>query len=256
MLLAIDIGNTNIKLGVWNGRSWVQQWRLRTVHHKTTDEYAVSVKGLLREHNLKHAIDAVIMASVVPPLTAVFAKLSEAYLGQTAVQINAQLDTGIAILTDDPTAVGADRIVNAAAAHVKYPGASIIVDMGTATKFELLTASGEFHGGVIAPGLRITADALASRAAQLRQVELVAPPQTIGKNTIHAIQSGLIYGYVGLVEGILERLLREHPDQGQPIQIIGTGGLIHHIAPHTDLFQFIDPSLTLTGLCIVHERVR
>lgn len=254
MLLAIDIGNSNIKLGVWNGRTWIHQHRLRTVREKTADEYGVSLQVLLREANA--AISQVMIASVVPPLTDIFLILSTRYLGQTAVLVNADTDTGIQISADNPAAVGADRIVNAVAAHVQYPGPSIVVDMGTATKFEIITADGDFPGGVIAPGLRIIADALAERAAQLRHVTLAAPPQTIGKNTIHAVQSGLIYGYVGLVEGLLQRLRREHPDQSQPIQIIGTGGLIRHIAPHVALFDHIDEQLTLTGLRLIGERIR
>ncbi len=256
MLLAIDIGNTNIKLGVWNGRIWLHQWRMQTAHEKTADEYGLAMRVLLREHHLVDAIDGVIMASVVPPLTATFSKMSEIYLGETAVMVSHTLDLGIDILMDEPAAVGADRLANAVAAHTTYPGAIIIVDMGTASKFEVLTASGAFHGGVIAPGLRIMANALVQRAAQLRHVELVAPPQIIGKNTVHAVQSGMIYGYVALVEGILRRLMAEHPDQGQPIQIIGTGGLLHHILAHTNLIDRVDESLTLMGLCIINERVR
>ncbi len=256
MLLAIDIGNTNIKLGVWNGRSWLHRWRMQTAHEKTADEYGLALRVLLREHGLIDAIDGVIMASVVPPLTATFAKVSENYLGETAVQVNYTLNLGIDILTDEPAAVGADRLANAVAVHTRYPGATIIVDMGTASKFEVLTTSGAFYGGVIAPGLRIMANALAQRAAQLRHVELVAPPQPIGKNTVHAVQSGLIYGYVGLVEGILRRLMAEHPDKGQTIQVVGTGGLLHHILPHTNLINKVDDTLTLMGLCIIDERVR
>ena len=255
MLLAIDIGNTNIKLGVWNGRSWEQRWRLRTDLSKTSDEYVISLSVLLRQHELTQAIDQVIMASVVPPLTRIFAIVCEQYLGQTAVQVNADLDTGIRILADDPYAVGADRIVNAAAVHHLYPGPAIVLDMGTATKFEIVTSSGEFHGGVIAPGLRIIADALASRAAQLGHVELAAPPHPIGRNTIHAIQSGLMHGYVGLIEGILQKVSAEHPEHAQSIQVIGTGGLISLIAPYTTVIDRTDDALTLTGLRIIADRV-
>lgn len=255
MLLAIDIGNTNIKLGVWNGRSWEQRWRLRTDLTKTSDEYEISLSVLLRKQKLDGKIDRVIMASVVPPLTRIFQMVCEQFLGETAVLVNADLDTGIRILADDPYAVGADRIVNVAAAHTLYPGPAVVIDMGTATKFEIVTTNGDFHGGVIAPGLRIIADALASRAAQLGHVELIPPPQVIGRNTIHAIQSGLIHGYVGLIEGILKQVFSQHPEQDQPIQVIGTGGLISVIAPHTKMIDRIDDSLTLTGLRLISERV-
>lgn len=255
MLLAIDIGNTNIKLGVWNGRSWEKRWRLRTELSKTSDEYEITLSVLLQRHRLTKAIDRVIMASVVPPLTRIFSIVCADFLGQTAVLVNADLDTGIQVLTDDPYAVGADRIVNAAAVHHLYPGPVIVVDMGTATKFEIVTTDGQFHGGVIAPGLRIIADALASRAAQLGHVELTAPPQAIGGNTVHAVQSGLIHGYVGLIEGILHKLFTEHPEHGQPIQVIGTGGLISLMMPYTDMIHRMDDSLTLTGLRIISERV-
>jgi len=255
MLLAIDIGNTNIKLGVWNGRSWEQRWRLRTDLTKTSDEYEISLSVLLRKDVLTSTIDRVIMASVVPPLTRIFQIVSEQFLGVTAVLVHADLDTGIRILADDPYAVGADRIVNVAAAHALYPGPAVVIDMGTATKFEIVTTNGEFHGGVIAPGLRIIADALASRAAQLGHVELIPPPQVIGRNTIHAIQSGLIHGYVGLIEGILKQVFSQHPEQAQPIQVIGTGGLISLISPYTTMIDRIDDSLTLTGLRIISERV-
>lgn len=256
MLLAIDIGNTNIKLGVWNGRFWQHRWRLLTAQEKTSDEYGLALRALLREHNLNGVVSQVIICSVVPAVTATLTEVSQSYLGAEALQVTAALDTGIQVQADDPSAVGADRIANAAAVHYQYPGPKIIVDMGTATKFEIVTGDGVFPGGVIAPGLRITADALASRAAQLRQVELCPPPTVIGTNTIHAVQSGLIYGYVGLVEGILNRLFREHPDQSAPCLVVGTGGLIDHIAPHTTLIRQIDNSLTLTGLRIINERVQ
>lgn len=256
MLLAIDIGNTNIKLGVWHGRSWRQQWRLRTAHEKTADEYRLALRVLLQEQQASGQIDRVIIASVVPALTETFTAVSQQTFSLTPLLVNAALDTGIRVLADDPAAVGADRIANAAAAHHQYDGPKIVIDMGTATKFEVITGGGDFVGGVIAPGLRITADALASRAAQLRQVELCAPPQTIGANTVHAMQSGLIHGYVGLIEGILRRLFTEHPDQSAPCRVIGAGGLIAHIAPYTQMIPLIDESLTLNGLRIISERVQ
>ena len=255
MLLAVDIGNTNITLGVWDGHIWCEQWRLRTDSVRTSDEYGATLNALLRDADLRKAIKHVILASVVPPLTVTFTRLSERYLGQTAVLVNHTLSLGIRISTDEPAKTGVDRVANAVAAFYLYPGPSIVIDMGTATKLDVVTAEGNFLGGVIAPGLGLAADALTSRAAQLSQVALMAPPQALGRNTIHAIQSGLVFGYVGLIEGMVARLIAEHPDNGRPITIIGTGGFIDLVAPHTAVFDVIDSSLTLSGLRIIHERL-
>lgn len=255
MLLAADIGNTNITLGVWDGQQWREQWRLRTEAGRTTDEYGATLNALLRDAGLKKAIQHVIIASVVPPLTQTFAALSERYWGLTAVIANHTLPTGIQVCTDEPAKTGVDRIANATAAFHLYPGPSLIIDMGTATKLDVVTAEGNFLGGVIAPGIRLAADALISHAAQLSQVTFTAPPQAIGRNTVHAIQSGLIFGYVSLIEGMISRLRAEHPDNGRPLHIIGTGGLIQLVVPHTAVFDIIDTSLTLSGLRIIHERL-
>jgi type III pantothenate kinase len=255
MLLAIDIGNTNITLGVCDGQAWRRQWRLLTVQEKTADEYGIVLKGLLNDAGLGTAVTHIIFSSVVPRLTATLSAACRQYLDHAPLEVGLGLDLGIRVATDVPTQVGMDRIVNAAAAYHLYPGPSIVVDMGTATKFDVVTGAGELIGGVIAPGLQLTADALASRAAKLGQVALEAPPQTIGRNTIHAMQSGLVYGYVSLCEGLVARLRAEHPDKNQPIRILGTGGLIHLIADHTDIIDHVDPWLTLTGLRVIHERV-
>ncbi|MCA9977971.1 MAG: type III pantothenate kinase [Anaerolineales bacterium] len=255
MLLAIDIGNSNLTLGVCDGQAWQRQWRLLTVQEKTADEYGIVLKDLLYDAGLETAVTHIILSSVVPRLTATLNAACRQYLGHTPLEVGLHLDLGIRVATDVPEQVGMDRIVNAAAAYHLHPGPSIVLDMGTATKFDVVTAAGELVGGVIAPGLQLTADALASRAAKLGQVALEAPPQTIGRNTIHAIQSGLVFGYVGLCEGSVARLRTEHPDQGQPIRILGTGGLIHLIADHTNIIDHVDPWLTLTGLRLIHERV-
>lgn len=254
MLLAIDIGNTNITLGIWHGRSWRHQWRLQTLRDKTSDEYGILLKGLLREHGITQ-IDAVIFASVVPPLTAVFAEVSQRYLNCAAIEVQLGLDVGIRVATDQPTATGTDRIVNAAAAYHLFPGPSIVIDMGTATKFEVVTANGDLIGGAIAPGLGLAADALFSKAAKLSSVTLTPPPQAIGRDTTTAMQSGLIFGYVALIEGMVQRLRQEHPDRDQPITLIATGGLIGSIAAHTTIFDHVDPWLTLTGLQIIYHRL-
>lgn len=259
MLLAVDIGNSNIKLGIWDGTTWLQQWRLRTDQEVTIDEYVIMLKALLRESHLAGTIDQVVIASGVPPLTTIFEAVSKQFSGRKAIRVDANLDLGIGVCTDNPAEVGADRIANSVAAHFLYRGPSIVIDMGTATTFDVVTAAGEFLGGVIVPGLKLAADALTGRAAQLREVALEAPSQVLGRNTIHAIQSGLIYGYVSLVEGIVSRLLQEHPDyvvaQSSPkVQIIGTGGLINFIAPYTTVIDCIDPWLTLHGLRLIGDR--
>lgn len=255
MLLAIDIGNTNIKVGAWNGRTWQQQWRLETNHSRTADEYGMALKGLLREADLMGTVNGVVIASVVPILTLIFMQISETYLGQRPLLATAQLETGLTLQVDLPEALGADRLVNAVAAYHLFRGPAIIIDMGTATKLDAVTARREFLGGAIAPGLGLAADALARRAAKLSHVALEAPPSAIGRNTVHAMQSGIIFGYVALLEGMIARLLAEHPDREQPIRILGTGGLIGLITPHTAVIDYIDPWLTLTGLRVIYEQV-
>lgn len=254
MLLAIDIGNTNITLGVWDGSSWQREWRLQTASERTADEFGILLTGLLREAQLEKAIDGVILASVVPSLSSTFLKLCAQYLHLEPLVVSSREAGGIQILTDNPAEVGADRIVNAVAAYHLFHGPCIVIDMGTATSFDVISGRGELLGVAIAPGIQLAADALISRAAQLSHVPLQAPPQVTGRNTVHAIQSGLIFGYVSLIEGMVKRLLEEHPDTGQKIQVIGTGGLINLIAPHTDIIDHVDPWLTLTGLRVIYER--
>ena len=255
MLLALDIGNTNITLGIWNGRTWQHQWRLLTNPAQTADEYGVMLKMLLQEAGLRTAVDQAIMASVVPTLSFTFAHICQTQLEVPLITVSADLPMGLTILADVPSAVGTDRLVNAVAAFALFQGPCIVIDMGTATKFDLVSAQQEFLGGVIAPGLGLAAEALASRAAKLSHVALEAPPQTIGKNTVHAMQSGLVFGYLSLIEGLVARLKAEHPDRAQKIHILGTGGLIDLMAPHTAVIDHIDPWLTLTGLRVIHERV-
>ena len=254
MLLAIDIGNTNITLGVWNGRIWKHQWRLHTNPQLTADEYGVTLAALLNQHGLSGRIEAVIIASVVPALTDTFDQLSRRSLNLVPQHVTAETDLGINILTDAPAAVGADRLVNAVAAYRLFSGPAIIIDMGTAAKFDVISAQGDFLGGVIAPGLGLAAETLTRRAAKLSSVPLEAPPQTIGRNTSEAIQAGLIFGYAALIEGVTQRILAEHPDRAQPIHILGTGGLIDLVIPHTKIIEYVDPWLTLTGLRVIFER--
>ncbi len=251
MLLAIDVGNTNITLGLYDGEKWRRQWRLRTVHDKTVDEYGVYLNSLLRDNAANGQISASVLSSVVPPLTATFAAVCRDYLGQSPLLVTDKTRTGISILTDYPAEVGADRIVNAAAAYALYPGASIVIDMGTATTFDAISPEGSLLGVAIAPGLGLAANALAQRAAQLANVALTAPPHAIGRNTIHAMQSGLIFGYVSLIEGMVRRIRSEMNEDD--VTIIGTGGLIASIVPHTDIVDHVEPWLTLTGLRLIYE---
>lgn len=253
MLLAIDIGNTHITLGLWDGQTWQLQWRLRTVNDKTVDEYGIYLKMLLSEVGLTGAVNDVIFSSVVPPLSKTFAAVCERYLGCSAAQVNAAMDTGIRVATENPAEVGADRIVNAAAAYHLYPGACIIVDMGTATTLDVVSDDGALLGVIIAPGLELAAEALTMRAAQLGRVALEAPPHVLGRNTVHAMQSGLIFGYTSLIEGLVRRL-QDEMDVADAT-VIGTGGLINVITPHTEAIDEVEPWLTLTGLRLISERL-
>jgi type III pantothenate kinase len=260
MLLAIDIGNTNIVLGLWDGGRWRLQWRLSTVRERTADEYGLDVRGLLQACKVKkRAVTQVVISSVVPKLTAVFGEVGRRYLAQQPLVVTHQTDMGLTIQTDFPEQVGADRLVNATAAYHRFGGACIVVDMGTATKYDVVSRQGAFLGGIISPGLQITADALFARAAKLSQVEFVAPPTAIGRNTVHALQAGLIYGYASQIDGLIPRLQAEmcQLDEGlttAEIHIIGTGGLISLIAPHTRTIATTDPWLTLSGLQTIAAR--
>ncbi len=251
MLLAIDVGNTNITLGLWDGEKWRRQWRLSTVHDKTVDEYGVYLKALLRECDASNEVDAAVLSSVVPPLTSTFLAVCQEYLGQNALLVNSNTPTGIQIRTENPSEVGADRIVNAVAAYHLFPGASIVIDMGTATTFDAISAEGDLLGVAIAPGLGLAAEALSSRAAQLGRVALEAPPHAIGRNTVHAMQSGLIFGYAALIEGMIKRIKLEMNEPN--IQVIGTGGLIANLTPHLPVIDHVEPWLTLIGLQLIHD---
>ncbi|MEW5985657.1 MAG: type III pantothenate kinase [Chloroflexota bacterium] len=261
MLLAINVNNTNTTLGLWDGRQWARNWRIRSVRDKTADEYGIYLRVLLREAGLTEAINGVVMGSVVPVLTGAFVAMSERYLGQTPFQVRADTAANVRILTDNPAEVGADRIANAAGAYEWYRGPSIVIDMGTATTFDVVAADGALLGVAIAPGIQIAADALAGRAAQLSQVALQAPAKAIGRNTIQAMQSGIVFGYAGLVEGLVGRLkrelqeLKEMEGNEKPVRIIGTGGLISLITPHTAVIDHVDPWLTLSGLRVIYDQV-
>src|SRR5258706_8511066 len=252
-LLAIDIGNTNLHLGLWQGDTWHLNWRVRTVQQKMPDEYAVLLGNFLRDSGFGwQAIRSVVIGSVVPPLTTAFIELTQRYIGVEPLIITSDVKSGIEIDVDQPEQVGADRIVNAAAVHKLYGGPAIVIDFGTATTFDIISRDGSYTGGSIAPGIGIAMDALVGRTAQLIKVDLEPPPSPIGRNTRHAIQSGLFWGYVGLVEGLVARLREAMPD-GKEAKIIATGGLAPLFKEHTTVIQEIAPFLTLDGLRIIHD---
>jgi type III pantothenate kinase len=251
MLLAIDIGNTNITFGLYEGETLGPRWRIRTIHEKMPDEYGVLLDQLFH-HRGRHPeeVTGVAIASVVPPLTPVFEQVSQDYLNRTPLVVDAGVRTGVRIRYDNPREVGADRVVDAAAVRALYSVPACVVDFGTATTFDAVSAEGDYLGGAIAPGIGISAQALFERTAKLPRVELTRPPSVIGRNTPHSIQSGLLFGYVGLVEGMVARFKEE---LGPGTQVIATGGLGEIIARETEVIDVVDPWLTLHGLRIVYE---
>jgi type III pantothenate kinase len=251
MLLAIDIGNTNITLGLYAGADLGPRWRLATDHERMPDEYGLQLLGLLSHAGCTPGtISGICLASVVPPLTGRVVEACRGYLGCDPLLVDTGVKTGVRILYEDPRAVGADRIVDAAAVQRLYGGPACVVDFGTATTFDAISARGEYLGGAIAPGINIAAEALFLRTAKLPRVDLQRPPAAIGRNTTHAMQSGLIFGYVALVEGMVARFRKE---LGAEMKVIGTGGLTEVIARETDAIQILAPWLTLDGLRIVWE---
>ncbi len=252
MLLAIDIGNTNVHLGLWQSNSWRLSWRARTVANKMPDEYAVLVRNFLNSADIGYrAVTGVAISSVVPRLTTAFAELSLRYMQIEPLVVNHETETGIKIIIDQPQQAGPDRIVNAAAVHALYGTPAIVVDFGTATTFDIVSAEGAYTGGAIAPGIRGAHDALVSQAARLHQVDIHPPPDPIGKNTIHAMQSGIFWGYIGLIEGMVARLKKAMG--GENIKVIATGGLAPIFRQHTSVIDIIASELTLDGLRIIHE---
>jgi type III pantothenate kinase len=255
MLLAVDIGNTNIHLGLWHRNAWHISWRARTVQDKMPDEYAVLVRNFLASSDLGFgAITDVIISSVVPPLTTAFVELVQRYMNQEPLVVTHTTDMGITIAIDQPAQAGADRLVNAAGVVALYPYPAIVIDFGTATTFDVVSSKGEYLGGAISPGIQLAHDALVTRAARLHKIDLVPPPDAIGKNTIHAMQSGIFWGYVGLVEGLTTRIRAAMPDE--KVHVYATGGLAPLFQKHSTLIDRILPELTLDGLRVIYERSR
>lgn len=253
MLLVVDVGNTNIVLGVYKKKELVGHWRISTDRVRTTDEYGVLLMNLFfhdRQVNIND-IEAIIISSVVPPLMPTLERVCLRYFNVQPIIVGPGTKTGMAIKYDNPREVGADRIVNAVSAYEKYGGPLIVIDFGTATTYCAILANGDYIGGAISPGVQISAEALFQRAAKLPRIEVKNPGQVICKSTVTSMQSGVLFGYVGQVEGIVARMKKEMPEG---VKVIATGGLAHLIDAETDVIDYIEPMLTLEGLRLLYER--
>jgi type III pantothenate kinase len=251
MLLTVDIGNTNVTLGFFNGDSLLTTLRVETDVNRMGDEYAATILTLLSYHGIKASeIKEAVMCSVVPPLVGVFEDLLKRYFNTTPLVVRAGVKTGVRITYPNPREIGTDRIVNAAAARYLYRGAVIIVDMGTGTTFDIVSKEGDFIGGIIAPGIGIAAQALYTRTAALPRVELVPPERAIGTSTVTAMQSGIVFGYIGLVEGLLKRVQKELNEKAY---VVATGGYARLITNGTDMIDEYNPDITLIGLKLIYQ---
>jgi len=252
MLLALDVGNTNTVIGVFDGQALVTHWRLSTRREGTRDEYGILIKGLFDFGGLDfQAVLAVIISSVVPPLQGPLEEMARQYFGVEPMVVGPGIKTGMPILYESPREVGADRIVNAVAAFEAYGGPCIVVDFGTATTFDAISARGEYVGGVICPGIGISSEALFQHAAKLPRVDISRPKVVIGRNTVGSMQAGLYYGYLSLVEGVVARMRAE---LGGKAAVVATGGLAQLLLTESTAVDHVDPLLTLTGLRILFER--
>ncbi|MCL2110995.1 MAG: type III pantothenate kinase [Clostridiales bacterium] len=258
MLLAFDVGNTNMVLGVFKDGELVQDWRMETMHHRSSDEYAMVVNQLFGFEGLRLSdVKDVIISTVVPPVLYSLQNMVQKYLGTRAMVVGPGIKTGLEIIYDDPTQVGADRIVNAVAALHKYGGPLIVIDFGTATTFCACTKDWRYIGGSIAPGVKISSEALFEKTAKLPRVEIDEPLATIGKNTIESMQSGLVYGHRGMVEYIAARIkeeLAEIDGSGEPVRVIATGGLAALMHRGTGSIDVVDRMLTLEGLSYIYDK--
>ncbi|HXE31997.1 MAG TPA: type III pantothenate kinase [Terriglobales bacterium] len=254
MLLAVDVGNSNTVLGLYDGERLVASWRLTTNRTQTMDEFTLALGGLFAARQLPAtAVTGAMVASVVPPLDSMLRQALERQFGVEALFVGPGIRTGMAIRYDSPADVGADRIVNAVAGYAAHGGPLIIVDFGTATTFDIVSGQGEYHGGIICPGIAISAEALFARTARLPRVEIRPPERLIGNTTVGSIQSGLFYGYLSLVDGVIERL---HAELGAPVKAIATGGLASLFMGRSRWLTAYDELLTLEGLRLLWQRNR
>jgi type III pantothenate kinase len=252
VLLVVDVGNTQTHLGTFRGEELINDWRFATVRESTADELGAALRNLLALRDLAFAdLEASILSSTVPQLRPEWAEMAERYLGHEMLVVGPGLRTGMPIRMDNPREVGADRLVNAVAAYERLGGPCVIVDFGTAITYDIVGEAGEYVGGVIAPGVEISMEALTSRAAAIPKIDLTPPRALIGKSTVEAIRSGVIYGFAAQVDGMLARLRDE---LGEETAAIATGGLAGAIVPFCELIDEVDPLLTLTGLRLIHER--
>ena len=263
MLLAFDVGNTNIVLGVFKDGEMVTNWRLETDNRKSADEYGMVIHQLFQYENLDvNEVEDVIISTVVPSILYTLQHLSQKYFDTRAIVIGPGIKTGLVVKYDNPKQVGADRIVNAVAAHAKYGGPLIVIDLGTATTFCAITAKAEYIGGTIAPGLKISSDALFEKTAKLPKVELEEPGSVICRNTINSMQSGLVYGHMGLVEFIVKKMKRELAEyckgeiSEEDIKVIATGGLATLVNSGVDCIDYVDKLLTLEGLEMIYRKTK
>jgi len=251
MLLAINVNNTNTSFGLHREGGWIAHWRVATDRAKQPDEHAMLLRSLFDYSGLDWSqITGIALSSVVPPITPAFVELGRRYLKHDPLIVTHQIKTGVKILIDYPAEIGADRILNALGARTIHGTPCIVVDFGTATTFDAISREGDYLGGAIAPGLGIAAEALFSRTAKLPRIELTAPPAAIGRNTVHAMQSGLVLGYVGLIEGLVARIRTE---LGGRAKVVATGGMAHILAELTPAIEAVDPMLTLEGLRMIYE---
>lgn len=248
-LLVVDVGNTNVVLGIWNGPRLTSSWRLATARERTADEYGILARQLV-DGAVTHAPSGAVVASVVPPLNGVIRTMLHKYFGIEPVFVEPGIRTGISLRVENPLEVGADRIANAVAAHQIHGGPTIVVDFGTATTFDLITEAGEYRGGVIAPGLSISAEALFARAARLPRVDIRRPASVIGANTVSNMQSGIYFGYIGLVDGIVARMKKEVAGVRR---VVATGGLAAVLAEDSESIEEFDDELTLKGLKMIWD---
>lgn len=251
MLLTIDIGNTNLTIGLYDGETLRAHFRLATDHNRMPDEYGLQLLGILQQAGCAgNCIEGICLASVVPPLTGRVVEACEQYLSLKPLVVDVGIKTGVRIIYEDPRSVGADRVADAVAVHALYGAPACVIDFGTATTFNAINAKGEYLGGAITVGVNLAADALFQHAAKLPPVDIARPPSVIGKNTVHAMQSGLLFGYVSMVEGMVSRFRAE---LGTEMKVVATGGLSNLIASQTDVIDIIAPWLTLDGLRMIWE---